>query len=112
MLPRLAQNLSRWEIPSCLRPPPRDRGKGLNLWNMARNTAWRNACELMRTARIIGPYATPKGLRHGFRIKAINSGVPLNMHQKWLGHAQLSTTSIYADAHGTEAHQLAEGMWS
>ncbi|MDT8873452.1 hypothetical protein RAA17_25850 [Komagataeibacter rhaeticus] len=28
--------------------------------------------------------------------------MPLNMVQKWLGHAQLSTTAIYADAVGAE----------
>ena len=36
-------------------------------------------------------HATPKGLRHGFGIKAVVSNVPLNLVQKWLGHAQLST---------------------
>jgi integrase len=89
-----------------------DRGKGVYLWSMARNTAWRRVCDVMDAAKIVGPHATPKGLRHGFGIKAITSGVPLNMLQKWLGHAQLSTTSIYADAHGAEAHQLAERMWT
>jgi integrase/recombinase XerD len=90
----------------------KDRGKGVYLWYMARNTAWRKVCEVMEAAKIVGPHATPKGLRHGFGIKAVTSGVPLNMLQKWLGHAQLSTTSIYADAHGAEAHQLAERMWA
>lgn len=88
-----------------------DRGKGVSLWNMARTTAWRHVCDVMDAAKIVGPHATPKGLRHGFGIKAVTSGVPLNMLQKWLGHAQLSTTSIYADAHGAEAHQLAKRMW-
>jgi integrase/recombinase XerD len=83
-----------------------DRGKGVCLWSMARNTAWRHVGDVMKAAKIVGPHATPKGLRHGFGIKAITSGVPLNMLQKWLGHAQLSTISIYADAHGAEAHQL------
>jgi site-specific recombinase XerD len=54
---------------------------------------------------------SPKGLRHGFGIKAVTSAVPLNMVQKWLGHAQLSTTAIYADASGSEATQLAKRMW-
>src|SRR4051794_32173219 len=48
----------------------------------------------MQAAKIVGPHATPKGLRHAFGIKAVTSGVPLNMLKKWLGHAQLSTTSI------------------
>lgn len=65
----------------------------------------------MEAAGIAGVHATPKGLRHGFGIKAVTSGVPLNALQKWLGHAQLTTTSIYADATGPEAQQLAERMW-
>lgn len=44
-------------------------------------------------------------------VKAVTSQVPLNMVQKWLGHAQLVTTSIYADAVGPEAKQIAERMW-
>ena len=65
----------------------------------------------MTAAKVSGLHATPKDLRHGFGIKAVTSGVPLNMVQKWLGHAQLSTTAIYADASGSEATQLAERMW-
>ena len=29
-------------------------------------------------------------------------GIPLNLVQKWLGHAQLSTTAVYANAFGAE----------
>ncbi len=87
------------------------RGQGVRLWEWSRPTAWRRVCEVMEAAGIAGVHATPKGLRHGFGIKAVTSGVPLNALQKWLGHAQLSTTSIYADATGPEAQQLAEKMW-
>lgn len=90
----------------------KDRGKGVALWNWSRGTAWSRVCEVMTAAGISGPHATPKGLRHGFGIKAVTSGIPLNMVQKWLGHAALSTTAIYADAVGPEAKQLAEKMWS
>ncbi len=89
----------------------RDRGKNIFLWTCARNTAWRHVCAVMNEAKIKGPHATPKGLRHGFGVKAVTSQVPLNMVQKWLGHAQLVTTSIYADAVGPEAKQIAERMW-
>ena len=51
------------------------------------------------------------GLRHGFGIKGVTSGEPLNASQKWLDNAALSTTSIYADAIGPEAKHLAERMW-
>jgi len=89
-----------------------DRGRSLPLWDWSRATAWRRVCEVMEAAGITGLHATPKGLRHGFGIRAISSGVPLNMAQKWMGHAQLSTTAIYADATGPEERQLAERMWA
>lgn len=90
----------------------RDRGRAFRLWPWARNTAWRHVGTVMKSARIKGPHATPKGLRHGFGIKAVTSGVPLNTLQQLLGHAQLSTTSIYADAMGPEKRQLVERMWT
>jgi len=62
-------------------------------------------------AGIAGPQASPKGLRHGFGVAAVQAGIPLNMVQKWLGHAQLSTTAIYADAVGAEEQEIAERMW-
>ena len=39
------------------------------------------------------------------------NGIPLNMLQKLLGHAQLSTTAIYADAVGKEEQDIARRMW-
>src|SRR5580704_3617750 len=89
-----------------------DRGKSVHLWPWSRPTAWRHVCAVMENAGISGLHATPKGLRHGFGIKATASKVPLNMTQKWLGHAQLSTTAIYADAIGPEEKQIAERMWA
>jgi len=86
-------------------------GRGAFLWNWCRATAWRRVCEVMDIAGIAGLHATPKGLRHGFGIRAISSGVPLNMAQKWLGHSQISTTAIYADATGSEERAIAERMW-
>ena len=60
-------------------------------------------------AGISGPQASPKGLRHGFGVAGVQAGIPLNMVQKWLGHAQLSTTAIYV---GAEEQAIAERMWS
>jgi integrase/recombinase XerD len=89
----------------------KDRGRGVLLWSWSRGTAWSRVCGMMEAAGIAGPHATPKGLRHAFGIKAVTSGIPLNMVQKWLGHAQLTTTAIYADATGAEEKQIAEKMW-
>jgi integrase/recombinase XerD len=88
-----------------------DRGRSIYLWPWSRPTAWRHVCAVMKAAGIAGLHATPKGLRHGFGIKAVVSNVPLNMAQKWLGHAQLATTAIYLDAIGPEEKQIAERMW-
>ena len=57
------------------------------------------------------PQASPKGLRHGFGVAAVSAGIPLNLVQKWLGHAQLTTTAIYADAVGAEEKDIARRMW-
>ena len=55
--------------------------------------------------------ASPKGLRHGFGETAVSAGIPLTQVQKWLGHAQLSTTVIYANAIGAEEQDIARRMW-
>ena len=65
----------------------------------------------MAQADIVGLHASPKGLRHGFGVHAVHSGVPLNLVQKWLGHAKLSTTAIYTNAVGPEEFRIAERMW-
>jgi hypothetical protein len=59
-----------------------------------------------------GPHACPKGLRHGFGVAAVSKGIALNMVQKWLGHAQLTTTAIYANAVGEEEQSIAARMWT
>jgi integrase len=89
----------------------RDRGRSISLWPWSRATAWRRVTAVMQAAGLDGPQATPKGLRHGFGVAAVNAGIPLNMVQKWLGHAQLSTTAIYADAVGAEEQAIASRMW-
>jgi integrase/recombinase XerD len=52
-----------------------------------------------------------KGLRHGFGVPAVSKGIALNMVQKWLGHSQLTTTAIYANAVGEEEQNIASRMW-
>ena len=76
-----------------------------------RSTGYRWIKSIMSAAEIEGAHASPKGLRHGYGIHALLSGVPLNMLQKWMGHADIETTSIYANASGREERELAERMW-
>jgi integrase/recombinase XerD len=90
----------------------RDRGKSIRLWSWSRTKGWYVVQAVMKAAKVAGPHATPKGLRHGFGIKAVTCGVPLNTLQQLFGHAQLSTTSIYADAMGPEKRHLVERMWN
>ncbi len=83
------------------------------LWPWCRMTAWRKMDALMKAAGIEdGPHASPKGLRHGFGVAAVSKGISLNMVQKWLGHAQMETTAIYANAVGEEEQSIASRMWS
>lgn len=90
----------------------RGRGRKVKIWAWERTTAWRKVKEVMATADLgEGPQVSPKGLRHGFGVLAVTNGIPLNMVQKWLGHAQLSTTAIYADAVGAEEKNIASRMW-
>lgn len=90
---------------------PRPKARTAPLWRWSRVTAWRRVTEVMQRAGLEGLQATPKGLRHGFGVQAVSVGIPLNLVQKWLGHAQLSTTAIYADAVGAEEKQIAARMW-
>jgi integrase/recombinase XerD len=83
------------------------------LWTWSRMTAWRKLAALIKAAGIPdGPHASPKGLRHGFGVTAVSKGIALNMVQKWLGHAQLTTTAIYANAVGEEEQSIASRMWN
>lgn len=81
------------------------------LWPIGRTTAWRHIKAVMRDAEIGASAASPKGLRHGFGVHAVRSGVPLNLLQRWLGHADIATTSIYADVMGPEEREIAARMW-
>lgn len=81
------------------------------LWSFGRSTAWQRIKTVMREAGVSASAASPKGLRHGFGVHALRSGVPLTLLQRWLGHASLSTTAIYADVLGAEEREIASRMW-
>lgn len=66
-----------------------------SIWSVSRATAYRWVKAVMRTAKIAGVQAAPKGLRHSFAVAGISRAVPLTVLQRWLGHAQLETTAIY-----------------
>lgn len=87
-------------------------GPADRLWTLCRSRAWQLIKDVMRCAEIKpGIHFTPKGLRHGFGLHAVRSGVPLNLVQRWLGHARLETTAIYLQAMGAEEREFAARMW-
>ena len=81
------------------------------LWSWCRQTAWRRVKRVMRAARITGPQATAKGLRHGFGIANAESNIPTALTQRWMGHARAETTSIYQHAVGSEERAFAKRIW-
>jgi len=84
------------------RRDPRER-----LWRWGRTTAWKYVKRVMNAAGIPDALRKPKALRHGFAVDAGQNGIPLNIVQRWLGHARLETTAIYAGALGKEERNLA-----
>ena len=90
----------------------RDRATRTQLWTWSLKTASTRVIEIVARAGIAGPQASPTGLRHGFGVACIAKGIPLNLVQRWLSHAQLSTTAIYADAVGEEERQIAARLWA
>lgn len=81
------------------------------IWRWCRTTSWNYVKTCMALAEISGAQAMPKGLRHSFGVGTVQAGVPLNLLKKWLGHARLSTTEIYAEAVGAEEQAIANRFW-
>lgn len=81
------------------------------LWPWHRVTAWRIIKQVMRRSSVRGRQACPRGLRHAFGVGTLQAGVPLNLAQRWLGHARISTTAIYAAASGPEELFFVRRFW-
>jgi integrase len=90
------------QLPAC---------RSQKLWPWGRTTAWKIVKSTMRDAGIAEPLCKPKSLRHAFAVEAGQKGIPLNIVQRWLGHARIETTAIYANAIGEEERQLAVRVW-
>ncbi|HEY4112913.1 MAG TPA: site-specific integrase [Rhizomicrobium sp.] len=87
-------------------------GREGRLWPWGRTTAWKVVKRVMRKAEIAESLSKPKALRHAFAVEAGQKGIPLNIVQRWLGHARIETTAIYASAIGDEERNLARRAWS
>lgn len=81
------------------------------LFPWCRVTGWRIVKEAMDRARIDGPQATARGLRHAFGIHAIEVNIPEPMLQRWMGHARARTTRIYTVFDGADERRWAKRMW-
>jgi len=81
------------------------------LWPWHRVTAWRIIKLVIARGLVVGRQACPRGLRHAFGVDTLQAGVPLNLVQRWMGHARLSTTSIYLDVSGPEEVLFAQRFW-
>lgn len=81
------------------------------LWGWHRVTGWRIVKRAFGLAEVSGPAATPRGCRHGFGAAAIQNSIPLNLLQRWLGHARIDTTCIYAGLQGPDELAIAKRMW-
>lgn len=104
--------MKRLERSFSLRLSQRSDGMARRLWPWCRVTAWRIIKKVMAMAQIVGRRACPRGLRHGFGVGTLQSGVPLNLIQRWMGHARLSTTAIYAAVCGPEEIAFAARFWT
>lgn len=104
--------LNELDLVHRLKKPRRgERRSDWPIWDWSRRTATRRVEEVMEAAGIAGVQASAKGLRHAFAVECLQKGIPLNMVSKWLGHASLTTTAIYADAIGEEERSIAARLW-
>jgi hypothetical protein len=65
----------------------------------------------MRGANVPSDVAKPRALRHAFGVEAVQKRIALSVIKKWLGHAKIETTAIYADPVGDEERALARLTW-
>lgn len=85
--------------------------KSNRLWAWSRPTGWKRVKATMRLAEIPEAQAKPKALRHAFGVEAVQDRIAITLVKKWLGHAKLQTTEIYATPLGEEERKLASLMW-
>ena len=51
-------------------------------------------------------------MRHAFGVGTLQAGVPVTLLQRWLGHARLTKTAIYAEVVGLGEAAFAARFWS
>ena len=81
------------------------------LWGWSRTTGWRRVKAVMQMASAPQFVAMPKALRHAFGVEATLESIGLTMVQRWLGHKDIKTTTIYTTVIGPEERALAKRTW-
>lgn len=81
------------------------------LWACSRTTGWRIIKGVMSAIGVQGIHATAKGLRHSFGVRAALGKIPLNVIQRWMGHADTATTAIYLAVRDEEERELIRRTW-
>jgi integrase/recombinase XerD len=95
-----------------LREAQRDPARaGLRLWPRHRVTGWRVIKHVMMLAQIVGVAACPRGLRHAFGVSNRQAGIPVELTQRWMGHARRSTPEIYTSVSGPDEVAFARMLW-
>jgi integrase/recombinase XerD len=89
-----------------------ERSAQQRVWPWHRVTVWRFIKHVMMLSWVAGRQACPRGLRHAFGVGALQSGVPLHLIQRWMGHARLSTTAIYMNVCGPDESDFARRFWA
>lgn len=102
-LTRMLRDLHNLDAIDC---DPKER-----LWKWGRTTAWKRVKAVMRDANVPERLTMPKAARHAFGIGAVQQSVPINIIQRWMGHARIETTAIYTDVIGKEERDLAQRTW-
>ncbi len=88
-VPVPASTIDTLELVHGLRKVQRGRRASGELWKWGRTQGFKHIKSTMATACIEGPHASPKGLRHGFGVRAIQKTRNPRLVQKWLGHRSL-----------------------
>lgn len=81
------------------------------LWPFCRRTGLRIVRRVMAEVDVNGIQGCPRGLRHSYGVHASLYAVSPGKIQKWMGHADLKTTMIYADAVDAEEREMAARLW-
>jgi len=103
--------LDALELVHGIRKASRSRKAPPRLWDWQRIQAYNHIKAVMKEAGITGEHASPKGLRHGFGVRAIQKTRNPRLVQKWLGHTTLEMTTIYMDVIGQEEREEVRRMW-